>query len=203
MNFAGVTNIDELIKKENPQNMIEEMVTFFKDRTKKHIELVQKYCQKIYDYDKKRFTDILDRGKEHDQSKYREPEMAPYILITWEYHCKDLGKECKLSKKSRDEMNEATEHHIKNNAHHPEFHSNSTNESTINRENREAIPDKMVDATKMSDLDIGEMCADWAAMGEERGSTPKEWANKNVNKRWKFTEEQERLIYDLIQAIWA
>lgn len=203
MNFSGVTDIDELIKKENPQKMIEEMVTFFKDRTKKHIELVQKYCQKIYDYDKKRFSDILDRGKEHDQSKYNEPEMAPYVLITWEYHCKDLGKECKLSKKSRDAMNEATEHHIKNNAHHPEFHSNSTNESTINRENRDAIPDKMVDATKMSDLDIGEMCTDWAAMGEERGNTPKEWANKNVNKRWKFTEEQERLIYDLIQAIWA
>jgi len=203
MNFAGVNNIDELIKKENPQKMIEEMVTFFKDRTKKHIELVQKYCKKIYDYDKERFNDILERGKEHDQSKYHEPEMAPYVLITWEYHCKDLGKECNLSKKSRDEMNGATEHHIKNNAHHPEFHSNSKEEPTINRENRDAIPDKMVDATKMSDLDIAEMTADWAAMGEERGNSPKEWADKNVNKRWKFTKDQEKLIYELIKSVWA
>jgi len=42
------------------------MLDFFDKRTKKHIELVQKYCQKIYEYDKKRFNDILERGKEHD-----------------------------------------------------------------------------------------------------------------------------------------
>jgi len=63
--------------------------------------------------------------------------------------------------------------------------------------------DKMVDATKMSDLDIAEMTADWAAMGEERGNSPKEWADKNVNKRWKFTKDQEKLIYELIKSVWA
>ena len=60
----------------------------------------------------------------------------------------------------------------------------------------------MVDATKMPDLDLAEMIADWLAVSEERGTDPKDWADKNVNIRWKFDDEQKDLIYELIEKIW-
>jgi hypothetical protein len=46
------------------------------------------------------------------------------------------------------------------------------------------------------------MVADWFAMSEELGGHPKEWADKNINIRWKFNDNQIRLIYDLIQRVW-
>jgi hypothetical protein len=46
------------------------------------------------------------------------------------------------------------------------------------------------------------MVADWASVSEERGNSPKSWAKKNVNVRWKFNKKQEDLIYELIDVIW-
>lgn len=45
----------------------------------------------------------------------------------------------------------------------------------------------MIDGTKMWEVDIAEMIADWLAMSEEKNSDPYEWAKKNINVRWKFT----------------
>ncbi len=97
-------------------------------------------------------------------------------------------------------MSKATEHHVKNNKHHPES-SCEKEVGLINREDRDKPPKEMVDATNMKDLDIGEMAADWMAMSKEKGGTPKEWADKNVNIRWKFTDEQKDLIYELIENV--
>lgn len=38
-------------------------------------------------------------------------------------------------------------------------------------------------------------------MGEEKGNTVRSWADKNVNVRWKFTEDQVNLIYELIDFL--
>jgi len=176
----------------------DEMKEHYDKRTKNHIALVKKYCEKlvpIYG------DEIIQRGKDHDKSKFEEPEYTPYVFTTWRYKCKDDNKEFKCSKEMEQRMKDATEHHIKNNPHHPEFHTDKLN-NLINTKDRDAIPDEMIDSTKMTDLDIAEMCADWCAMSEERGNSPIEWADKNVNKRWKFDEKQSKKIYDLINKIW-
>jgi len=154
INFSGIKNIDDLLRIASNSEITDEMRDFFKKRTKKHIDLVKKYCKRLQEYDPGKFEGILERGEIHDQSKYKDPEVDPYILISWDYHCKDTGEKCDLSEETRDKMNEASEHHVKNNSHHPEYHSNSKEDSTINREDRDAIPDKMIDATAMTDLDI-------------------------------------------------
>jgi len=78
-----------------------------------------------------------------------------------------------------------------------------TQENLINKNNRdEPIGGKIIDATKMKDLDIAEMVADWLSMSEEKNSKPKGWADKNVNVRWKFTDEQKDLIYEIIDGVW-
>jgi len=169
-----------------------EMKDWFQKRTKLHIDLVQKYCRKIHKYDAERFPKIIERGKAHDQSKLEDPELEPYIFVTWKHKCKDDDKKFDPPKDLSDRMNKATEHHITSNSHHPEFH--------CDKEDLEKSSGR--DATKMSDEDIAEMVADWCAMSEEKGNTPKSWADQNVNKKWIFTDDQTDLIYELIDAIW-
>jgi hypothetical protein len=178
---------------------IEEMKNFFDKRTAKHINLVQKYAKKIADTNPK-FSKIIEQASKHDSSKYEEPEYTPYLYITWDYKCKDEGKDFKIPDEIND--NDATIHHIKHNRHHPEFHDEESGDDSINRNDRDATPEKATDASKMTDIDIAEMVADWCAMSEEKGNSPKSWADKNINNRWNFSDKQSDLIYKLINDIW-
>jgi hypothetical protein len=165
--------------KEEDQEITKEMRDWFYKRTKRHIELVQKYCQKINDLDSIKWRGILYRGKHHDQSKLQEPEITPYIKMTWYYKCKEDGIDYPYT----NEMENAfIDHHVPSNRHHAEYFK---------------------DLEDMTDLDIAEMVADWSAMSEELGDNgPKEWADKKVGSKWKFNGKQKELIYDLIDGIW-
>lgn len=185
--------IDRLQRLLNESDYTPEMEEWFKERTKRHIGLVQKYAKMIEDGDSK-FAGLAERAEAHDASKFEDPEYEPYVFVSWKYKCKDDGKPFEFDD-MKDAMNDATLHHVKTNRHHPEFYDDK---SEINTTDRDKSPSKMVDATAMTDMDIGEMVADWLAMSEEKGTSPIEWADKNVNVRWEFTPEQKKLIYDLI-----
>lgn len=176
-----------------------EMIHYFNRRTNFHLGLVSKYIDLISE----EFSELKllrDRIRTHDLSKFEEPELTPYILLTWKYYCKDNNIPFNLSDETEEAIREATYHHIKNNRHHPEYHDNTTTIECINPKNRDKPSEKMVDGTKMSNHDIAEMVADWMAMSEERGGHPKDWADMNVNKRWKFTNKQKDLIYEIIKT---
>jgi len=129
-------------------------------------------------------------------------ENRQYVVIAWNYRCKDKGVDFKISSETQNKMNKATEHHILNNPHHPEYWQDRK-EGLLNKDDRDGniIPEKIIDATKIPPLFIAEMVADWCAMGEEKNNTAKSWADRVVNKRWKFTPEQSKLIYKLIDAV--
>jgi len=199
-------NIIKLSEKdsEKPENY-DEMLAWFKERTQRHINLVQGFAEEIEHYDPERFKGLVKQTKDHDQSKFEDPEIEPYVFITWDYKCKDDGIDFEIPKPMQNRADRATEHHIKNllNKHHPEAHCDKEAD-LINKEDRDKpVRDKVIDATDMPELDVAEMCADWMAMSEEKGNTPKSWANKNVNIRWKFTDEQKDLIYELIDNVWS
>lgn len=167
----------------------------FRKRTEKHISLVQKWLSKI----NKEFPSLSNvSGLGHDASKYEEPEYTPYVEINWDYYCKDNGIKNVVPHDMSEKMNNATIHHITSNSHHPEYWDFDFNPAMLNRENRDAVPEKMVDATSMPQHAIKEMCADWMAMSEEKGTDPLDWAKKNINKRWKFTKDQADLIYSCL-----
>lgn len=198
-----IINVDKWTNAYKMAGHTDEMKKWYEQRTSRHIKLVGKYCEKI-SQEFPEFKELIERAKVHDNSKYESPEMAPYIWLTWKYKCKDDGKDFNSYDPPEDideRMHEATEHHVLNNSHHPEYHCGKK-EDVINRDNRDKPSGKVLDATKMPDLDIAEMCADWCAMSEEKSTDPKEWADKNINKRWKFTDEQSRLIYKLIESVW-
>lgn len=173
-----------------------QMIDWFRIRTNNHISLVKKYCDKISKF--KGFSDLSVQCQNHDASKFCDPEYVPYILISWQYKCKSDGIEFNVSDYWKDLMNSATEHHVKQNSHHPEFYSNETN--VINTENRDK-PAKLIDATKMPLMNVAEMVADWCAVSKERHTNPKDWADSNIGTRWKFDDKQTKLIYDLIAKI--
>ena len=204
MSFSGIESLDELIKvAKSDVTITDEMVQHFVERTKQHIDLVKKYCKKIYDYDPERFEGIIEQGEEHDESKWHAPEIEPYVLISWQYHCKNNGKDCPYPDEVKDALNDATEHHIKHNKHHPESHDEEAGDRLINREDRDAVPAKLVDTSKMDIISIAEMCADWCAVSEEVGETPHDWADKNVGRRWDFSDDKVALIYEILDNVWG
>lgn len=181
-----------------------EMIQFFIKRTHNHIELVQKYCKKIFDYDPIKFSKIINRGENHDLSKFKWPEKEPYMYITWSYRCKDKGKTFIIPEHMKSKMNDATYHHVTINPHHPEYHSyylEDVADAMKNSKDRDNPNRKIISALRMPDLDIAEMVADWCAMAEEKRTNPKDWANRNINIRWQFDDKQIKLIYQLIMEI--
>ena len=196
MNIVKISHTES----NKPENY-EEMKRFFHKRTSEHIDRVKKYCKKIEDYDPDRFDGLCDQAKNHDKSKFEDPEYYPYLYVTWSYKCRDLGKKFEYPEEIDKEMNEATNHHVVNNKHHPEYWSGKK-VGLINRKDRDKAPSEMVDATKMPILSLAEMVADWLSMSEEKGTSTKTWADKNVNVRWKFNDNQKDLIYELIKEVW-
>jgi len=177
-----------------------EMNDWYITRTNNHIAGVKNYANKIAKVFPE-LKDVQQQSLTHDQSKFKDPEAVPYIHITWQYKMKDAGKNYNPPESIKKQMNEATQHHVKNNRHHPEFHSEEST-SSYDRENRDKPSEAIIDSTSMPDIDIAEMCADWCAMSEEKGNTPQTWADKNVNIRWKFNDKQKELIYKILNSIW-
>ena len=175
-----------------------EMEKHFYNRTNKHIQGVKDNA-KILVSKLPEFAKLLEIVEEHDSSKFKEPELTPYIHIAWMYKMKNDGIEYTIPEYI-DEV-AATEHHVTHNKHHPEYWSGETT-GLINKENRD-LKAKLIDGTKMPDIYIAEMVCDWCSVANERGTNPHEWADMNINVRWKFTADQSDLIYKLIELVWG
>lgn len=165
---------------EDKTSPTEEMVKFFEKRTKEHIDRVRKYLKILHEK-----TDLgeelLERAKIHDDSKYGEIERLPYIWNTEYHRCRNNGIKFEYPPGIEEKVKAATKHHVTTNRHHPEFHA---------------------DPSDMTDIDIAEMVADWAAMAEEMGEgSPRGWADKTVGKRWKFSDSQVEDIFNLIKLV--
>ena len=160
----------------------EKMKAFYEERTKKHIDRVIKNIQKVAVNSPHR-EELIQRGKDHDASKYGEFEKPLYIWLTEFHRCKNEGIDFKYPDGAEEKVDEATGHHVHINKHHPEAH--------------ESIND-------MNEVDIIEMVCDWTAMAQELGDengSARSWADKNVGTKWKFNDGQKQLIYDTIEAL--
>jgi len=178
---------------------------YYLERTNKHIGLVQGAAAKIEKAYSEEFAGLVEQAEDHDSSKLEEPELTPYVAITWRHKLeKESGKfdpikgkgyqtPGKLEKKEEDD---ATLHHIRNAKHHPEHWLDDKTKANLGTNRDDSI--ECVDASKMPDMDVAEMVADWAAMGEELGNEAREWFNKVKDVRWHFSKHQEELIDRLL-----
>lgn len=179
----------------------------FYDRTRNHILSVQSfyinYSRKHLEFTDKYFNEWFCN---HDFIKFENLELIPYIATTWNYYCKDNSIEFKISDELQKAMNEATEHHVKNSPHHPEYWLEDKSRSTIPTNDRDKFdPDAMpiIDVSETMPVKaLIEMCADWCAMSQERRNTPFEWADRVIDKRWKFGKEKTDFIYKTLHEMW-
>lgn len=158
----------------------EAMIHNFKKRTAEHINRVSKYLHHLYKTTELG-EELLERAETHDRSKYSKEEAIPYMWITEFYRHKNNGEKFEYPPGIEEKTKEASWHHVTTNRHHPEFHDTPSD---------------------MSKIDIAEMVADWAAMAEELDEgSPRNWADKNIGSRWKFTDSQVDDIYNHISNI--
>jgi hypothetical protein len=206
-NLQYIKSVDELIMRSS-NLFTKEQIEWYYIRTHKHINLVHKYCKKIYNaniFDNS-VVNICELARDHDLCKFEYPELLPYIAITRDYKLKDEGKKVNLSTEEKIWQNTATGHHVRNNQHHPEYWDENFKSVPLNDRDSKTVK-RTTDGTKMPLISIAEMVADWCAMSEEKGTNPYDWANstivgRNINARWQFTDTQKDLIYKILNEIW-
>lgn len=161
----------------------QEAIDLFKKRTNHHIELVQNNICLFQESGE--YNDIFDelalRASSHDRSKFSEPELTPYIWLTWKYHCEWNNIPFKLPIGMDQKIRDAKFHHFSNNRHHPEWH---------------------FDLNDMTIVDLIEMVCDWKAAGQEFGEKSLVgYANRVLGKKLHFDQKKINLIYKLIHKI--
>ncbi|RMG23223.1 MAG: hypothetical protein D6724_08815 [Armatimonadetes bacterium] len=179
----------------------EQQLDYFYRRTAEHILRVQRNVVALIcsDFDVDRHA-LLVQARDHDRTKYEEPEFSTYVELTWMYRCQKLGEPFVPSEGFDERRHTATLHHVTHNPHHPEFYAPNPG---LNPRDRDAAPAEMVDATAMTDVGLVEMCCDWVAMAQELSgsNSAHEWARKNINVRWRFTDDQVARIYETLDCL--
>lgn len=156
-----------------------EMVERFEHRTREHIARVQN-CLAVMAKATKHGRELLQRGREHDASKFSEEERIPYIWLTEYHRCRHSGQPFSYPPGMEEQVEAAIQHHMSANRHHPEYYANPND---------------------MTDVDIIEMVCDWTAMAQEFGEpngSARSWADKVVGHRVGFSSERAQFIYKTI-----
>lgn len=178
----------------------EKMREHFEKRTKEHINRVFRNALHLVKTYPELSSTLLMQATEHDDSKFLEPEFTPYLHISWKYKVEGEGGKYEPSADIMEGMHEATVHHIRNNKHHPEYWDEGFDGKKFERD---APVQEIVDGTKMDRTSVAEMCCDWTSMSQElEGSnSAHSWAEKVINKRFAFTDEQIVWINDFLDVL--
>ena len=145
---------------------------FYVQRTNNHISKVRRWITRFSTTFN--LESLLDRLN-HDASKFSIPEYEPYIYLTWQYRCRALGIEYTVPEHIEPLIKTAIAHHYASNSHHPEHH---------------------VLITKMSTLDLMEMCSDLCGMSDEFSGSPLIYFNRHIKPKYDFSHYQLNIIHE-------
>ena len=163
------------------------MCQYYYNRTRQHILDVEYFYRNLLRDAGLSYTSIS-----HDFDKFNKEYINPYILIQWKYYCNQRFINFEIPEMYKDICNRITEKHISLSDHHPEFWDDDKT-NLVNNENRDEIS-RVINATKMSTKKLIEMFADWTAVSIDRGTSVRDWMDKNINKRWLFTKDQVQVL---------
>jgi hypothetical protein len=159
-----------------------EMLDFYERRTNEHIERVRK-CLQLMAGATQYGKELLARAAVHDASKFGPEERTAYVWLTEYHRCRRAGEPFDYPEGVAETVQQAIEHHLTSNRHHPESHS---------------------DPNEMTEVDLIEMVCDWTAMAQEfnqDGGSARGWADKTVGKRVLFNAEKREFIYRMIEEL--
>ena len=159
-----------------------DMVAFYERRTNEHIERVRR-CLAVMASVTEYATELWQRARVHDASKFGPEERLPYIWLTEMHRCRRSGEPFRYPDGMEDRVRAAIDHHMTTNRHHPDFHS---------------------DANAMTDVDLIEMVCDWTAMSQEfgqDGGSARGWADKTIGPRLQLNTERREFVYRMIKLL--
>ena len=159
-------------------------------RTKNHVENVKlcaNYLREFFQFGGY-FDRFIAKVQQHDYDKLQGNEhVASFALNAPLYKYKDLYEISPEAKRVYEEIEWPKHHQL--NDHHPE---NYMHRPDPEKEQWVISDEELKDAYKDKGghpailMAIGEMVADWAAVGIEMGDTAKDWWLKNKDKRWSY-----------------
>lgn len=159
-------------------------------RTKNHVENVKlcaNYLREFFQFGGY-FNRFIAKVQQHDYDKLQGNEhVASFALNAPLYKYKDLYEISVESKRVYEEI-EWVKHYTLND-HHPENYMRRPDPEKeqwviTDEELEEAYKDKGGHPAIL--MALGEMVADWAAVGIEMGDTAKDWWLQNKDKRWSY-----------------
>lgn len=209
-NATSVPTKTDYLASLNFNNLLtKEMAEFSYDRMEKHRKLVLENIKTLLEQinlketlalSEKQFNDfkieLMERGKQHDLSKFFEPEKTAYVYICWKHHSeKTLKQDYPYPDEIKPKISLAIQHHFQNNSHHSDFYCYK--EDNIREKNKEKVKELL---KNMHDLDLLEMVADWMAISQEYQTSCIEYAIKTIgdNHSKPFCEEQKTKIFKWI-----
>lgn len=159
-------------------------------RTKNHVENVKlcaNYLREFFQFGGY-FDRFIAKVQQHDYDKLQGNEhVASFALNAPLYKYKDLYEISPEAKRVYEEIEWPKHHQL--NDHHPE---NYMHRPDPEKEQWVISDEELKDAYKDKGghpailMALGEMVADWAAVGIEMGDTAKDWWLKNKDKRWSY-----------------
>jgi hypothetical protein len=159
-----------------------EMIAFFEARTRAHIDRVRR-CLELLAAVTPYGSELIERGKVHDASKFGSDERIPYIWLTERHFRLHRGEPFEYPPGVAEAVRRAVRHHLTTNRHHPEAH---------------ARPDEM------TPVDLAEMVCDWTAMAQEfgeQGGSALGWAAKTLGTQLQLNAANTALVYELIALV--
>lgn len=159
-----------------------EMVAFFEERTRQHIERVRVCLHALAEGSPHR-QELLQRATVHDASKFGPEERDPYIWLTEYHRCRRIGESFSYPQGIEARVRAAINHHVTTNRHHPEFHA---------------------DVRDMTEVDLMEMVCDWTAMAQEYnqdGGSARGWAEKTIGHRLPLSDGQRQFVFATIERL--
>ena len=168
----------------------DDMVAFFEERTRVHIEGVQRngrVMARVLEQSgesEETVSELLVAIEVHDASKWDEPERTPYVWLTHWHRQRNAGIAFEYPPGVEATVAAAIAHHKAHNTHHVEAHKS---------------PDDMTDAQ------IAEMVCDWAAIAQESASdpaaSPRPWFESHALSRWSFSQHTLTRIAHYLHAL--
>ncbi|KNC55516.1 uncharacterized protein AMSG_01781 [Thecamonas trahens ATCC 50062] len=162
------------------------MEAAFEERTVAHIAAVARNLDLISQTLPDLAEDLRLRADVHDASKWDEPERTPYVWLTAWYAAAARDEPLEYPAGVAAAVAAAITHHKACNRHHVEFHG-------------------AAGFAGMSDLDLAEMVADWAAIAQEQSgettTSPREWFEASGRDKWDVSDADAARILSFIDAL--
>ncbi len=133
----------------------------------------------------------------HDSDKlHRIETVAAYAVRVYNQHWEegmDEVHELKINDAGKQAIDEAWANHVETQPHHPEHWDNKWVLDSKDEEDK-----KPVDCSKMPTRYIVQLAGDWMSASLLRHKTASDWYKKTVGTRFLFTDEQCKILSELL-----